>query len=828
MSATPIPSSTQTKIEQLLAQMTLAEKCALLSGLDTWQTVPIPRLGISSLVMTDGPHGVRATPEGGRRVQPATSFPTGFSMAASWDTALIEQVGQALAEETLALGCDVLLGPCVNIIRHPLAGRNFESYAEDPLLAGRIGAAWVRGVQSRGVAASLKHFALNNQENERFRGSSEVDERTMREIYLPQFEYIVKEAHPWTVMCSYNRINGVYASQNETLLRHILKEEWAYDGAVVSDWRAVHSTAEPVRAGLDLEMPGPARWFGELLVEAVLTWQIEPEWIDDAARRVLRLLARVGKLDNQPRPAGALNTPQHQTLARRLAEESITLLKNPTALLPLDSARLGSLAVIGPFADAAAIGGGGSSYLQPPYRVSPLDGLRAVLPASVAIRHEPGCDAYHQPPVLDPALLTPASGEGSGLFGEYFASADFSGTPAVQRVDSRLDYWTVSFAPLESTPRPFSVRWSGTLTPRFSGMHTFRLQNSGACQVFVADREIVANRNDHQSPVEAPPTQAGTLQLQAGQAYPLRIEYICPAGLEHTPLTVYFGYTPLPGEDERLEQAIRAAQTSDAVIVFAGYPEGYESEGYDRPAMSLTGAQDELIARVAAVNPKTVVVLHCGSPVLMPWLDQVNAVLFAGYPGQEGGHALASVLLGLVNPSGKLPVTFPRRLEDTPAYTDFPGSRAVHYGEGIFVGYRHYDYRLVEPLFPFGHGLSYTRFEYTSLDAPARARIGEPVEVRLTVCNSGARRGKETVQVYVHDRQASLARPPRELKAFAKVELEPGESHSLVFHLDERAFALYHPDLRRWLVEPGEFEISAGSSSRDLRLSRRLTLEAGG
>lgn len=828
MSATPIPSSTQTKIEQLLAQMTLAEKCALLSGLDTWQTVPIPRLGISSLVMTDGPHGVRATPEGGRRVQPATSFPTGFSMAASWDTALIEQVGQALAEETLALGCDVLLGPCVNIIRHPLAGRNFESYAEDPLLAGRIGAAWVRGVQSRGVAASLKHFALNNQENERFRGSSEVDERTMREIYLPQFEYIVKEAHPWTVMCSYNRINGVYASQNETLLRHILKEEWAYDGAVVSDWRAVHSTAEPVRAGLDLEMPGPARWFGELLVEAVLTWQIEPEWIDDAARRVLRLLARVGKLDNQPRPAGALNTPQHQTLARRLAEESITLLKNPTALLPLDSARLGSLAVIGPFADAAAIGGGGSSYLQPPYRVSPLDGLRAVLPASVAIRHEPGCDAYHQPPVLDPALLTPANGEGSGLFGEYFASADFSGTPAVQRVDSRLDYWTVSFAPLESTPRPFSVRWSGTLTPRFSGMHTFRLQNSGACQVFVADREIVANRNDHQSPVEAPPTQAGTLQLQAGQAYPLRIEYICPAGLEHTPLTVYFGYTPLPGEDERLEQAIRAAQTSDAVIVFAGYPEGYESEGYDRPAMSLTGAQDELIARVAAVNPKTVVVLHCGSPVLMPWLDQVNAVLFAGYPGQEGGHALASVLLGLVNPSGKLPVTFPRRLEDTPAYTDFPGSRAVHYGEGIFVGYRHYDYRLVEPLFPFGHGLSYTRFEYTSLDAPARARIGEPVEVRLTVCNSGARRGKETVQVYVHDRQASLARPPRELKAFAKVELEPGESHSLVFHLDERAFALYHPDLRRWLVEPGEFEISAGSSSRDLRLSRRLTLEAGG
>ncbi|MEW6649924.1 MAG: glycoside hydrolase family 3 C-terminal domain-containing protein [Chloroflexota bacterium] len=820
----PLTPSVETKIEQLLAQMTLVEKCALLSGLDTWQTVPIPRLGIPSLVMTDGPHGVRATPEGGRKVQPATSFPTGFSMAASWDSGLIEQVGQALAEETLALGCDVLLGPCVNIVRHPLAGRNFEAYSEDPHLSAEIGAAWVRGAQSRGVAASLKHFALNEQETERFRGSSEVDERAMREIYLSQFERIVKQAHPWTVMCAYNRINGVYASQNETLLRRILKKEWAYDGAVISDWRAVHATVEPVRAGLDLEMPGPARWFGELLVEAVLTWQLEPEWIDDAARRVLRLLARVGKLDNQPRPAGSINTPEHQALARRLAEESITLLKNENALLPLDPARLNSLAVIGPFADTAAIGGGGSSYLQPPYRVSPLDGLRAALPASVEIRFEPGCDAYHQPPVLDPALLTPASGEGSGLFGEYFASADFSGAPVLQRVDSRLDYWTVSFAPLEATPRPFSVRWSGMLIPRFSGTHTFRLQNTGSCRVFVGEREIVANANDHQSPVEAPPAQAGILHLQAGQAYPLRVEYVCPAGLDHTPLTVFFGYTPLPGEDERLERAIRAAQTSDAVVIFAGYPEGYESEGYDRPAMSLTGAQDELVARVAAVNANTIVVLHCASPVLMPWINAVKTVLFAGYSGQEGGNALTRLLLGQVNPSGRLPVSFPRRLEDTPAYNTFPGSRKVHYGEGVFVGYRHYDYRQVEPLFPFGHGLSYTIFEYTALDAPARAQIGEAVEVRLTIRNSGGQRGKETVQLYVHDCQASLPRPPRELKAFAKVELEPGESRALVFHLDERAFAFYHPDLHRWLVEPGEFEISAGSSSRDLRLSRSLVL----
>jgi len=322
------------RVENLLKQLTLKEKCALLSGLDTWRTVPIERLGIGSIVMTDGPHGVRATQEGGREYAPATSFPTGVSMAATWNPSLIEAVGAALADETHALGCDILLGPCVNIVRHPTAGRNFESYAEDPYLAGKIGIAWVRGLQKRGVGASLKHYACNNQEDDRFRGSSELDERTLREIYLAQFEMIVKEANPWTVMCSYNRINGVYASQHYFLLEETLKGEWGYDGAVISDWGANHTIFESVQGGLDLEMPGPAKYYGRLLEEAVRNWQIEEADVDEAVRRIVRLVLKAGGVNQEKRPAGSLNTQAHQDLARRTAEESITLLKNEGGILP--------------------------------------------------------------------------------------------------------------------------------------------------------------------------------------------------------------------------------------------------------------------------------------------------------------------------------------------------------------------------------------------------------------------------------------------------------------------------------------------------------------
>ena len=669
--------SFEARIDSLLGQLTLKEKVALLSGVDNWRTFAVERLGIRPVTMTDGPHGVRSTHMAGRLDQPATAMPTGIALASTWNPALVERVGAALGAETRALGCDVLLGPCVNIVRSPLAGRNFETYSEDPYLAGEIATAWVKGVQSQKVGASLKHFACNNQEAERMRGNSVVDERTLREIYLPAFEKTVKSAQPWTVMCSYNRLNGAYASQNRTLLTDILRGEWGFEGAVVSDWGANHSTFESIKAGLDIEMPGPARWYGELLLEAVKNWTVDASVVEQAARRMLRLIARVGKLDDPAAlPAGAWDTPEHRALAREAAGEAIILLKNEGGLLPLEDARLACVAVIGPNAAEAVISGGGSSIVDPLYSVSTLEGLRARLGERVRILHEPGC----------------------------------------------------------------------------------------------------SNQGEED------------------------------------------------GDEAGMARAVAAARQADVAVVCIGMPLLFESEGGDRPHMDLPGRQVELVRRVAQANPRTVVVLTAGAPVSMPWLAEVPAVVHGLYTGQEGGNALAAILCGDVNPSGKLTESLPARLEDTPAYLDYPGGREVFYGEGIFVGYRYYDKRGAAPLFPFGHGLSYTSFEYSGLEVHSSGKMSDPVGVTLSVTNSGARAGQEVVQLYVRDVKSSLPRPVKELKAFAKVALLPGETRAVHFTLDERAFAFYDPARHGWVVEPGEFEILVGSSSRDIRTKSAFQL----
>jgi beta-glucosidase len=813
------------RVEELLGQLTLKEKVALLSGKDIWNTVPIERLGIPSVVMTDGPHGVRASnPETGRVMGPATSFPTGVSMASSWNPELVERVGAALGEETRAMGCDILLGPCVNIVRVPLAGRNFESYSEDPYLAGRIGVAWVKGVQSRQVGASLKHFACNNQEIERFRGSSEVDERTLREIYLPAFETIVKEAQPWTVMCSYNRLNGVYASQNNHLLNEILKGEWGFDGAVVSDWGANHTITESVQGGLDIEMPGPAKYYGWLLVEAVRNRQIDEAAVDSAARRILRTILRSGKLDdpaNSQRERGAVNTPEHQALARELAEESITLLKNDNGVLPLRKDKIKSIAVIGPNAAEARIGGGGSSFLEPPYRVSPLDALKARLGDGVAVGHEPGCDNTIDLPPLKGEII------GHGLKGEYFDNTELAGPPAHERVDKKLQCWWFGASPAPNVPADkFSVRWTSQLTVPDSGVYTFKVMNVGTCRLYVDGRLLIENKLAEAPADHARAAASADVELVGGRVYEFKAEFVKLDSDDFAVVQVMFGAVPGVDQAERIARAVELAKKSDVAIIFGGMPEGYETEGGDRPHMDLPGPQAELIRAVAEANPATIVVLNCGSPVAMPWLADVPAVLEAYYPGQEAGNAVASILLGEVNPSGKLSTTFPKRLEDTPAFINYPGGKKVLYGEGIFVGYRYYDQKDVEPLFPFGFGLSYTTFEYSQLQVPPVSKIGEPVRVSVTVKNSGGVQGKEVVQLYVADKEASLPRPPKELKAFAKVSLQPGESANVSFVLDQRAFAFYDPDQKGWRVEAGEFEILVGSSSQDIRARATANLTA--
>jgi beta-glucosidase len=822
-----MPPSPAQRVEDLLRQMTLKEKASLLSGQDIWNTVPLARLGLPSLTLTDGPHGVRATPEAGRTSGPTTCFPTGVSMAASWNPALVERVGQALGDETRGMGCDILLGPCVNIVRAPLGGRNFESFAEDPYLAGRIGVAYVRGVQSRGVGTSLKHFACNNYEVERDRASSNVDERTLREIYLPAFEAVVKETRPWTVMCAYNRINGVYASQHAHLLNEILKDEWGFEGFVVSDWGANHEVYASLQGGLDLEMPGPAKYYGRLLMDALQRWQIDEAVIDAAVRRILRILLQSGRVDGAV-GGGAVNTPEHQALARELAEEAITLLKNDGNLLPLDGSHLKSIAVIGPNAAEAVIEGGGSSHVDPPYRVSPLDALRARLGETVKLEYAQGGDNFDEPPAILLSWLTLPDGSGPGLKVEMFRNSDLSGDAAMAMAGLRSEMWWWVGAADKPEQDQFSGRMTGRLTVPEHGAYAFDLSHTGTCRVYLDDALLLENT--------APPgvTFYGSFgaatahkELQAGRAYALRLEFVKLPGQEMISFKLAAHLQRKPGEDTRLASAVELARRCDVALVFAGMPEGYETEGSDRPHMRLPGGQDALIEAVAQANPRTIVVLNAGSPVAMPWVDRVAAVVLAYYPGQENGNAVANVLLGQVNPSGKLPVTFPKRLEDNPAFANspYPGAREVNYGEGVFVGYRYYDHKDVAPLFPFGMGLSYTTFEYSNLQVPASVRTGEAVPVSVSVRNSGHVAGKEVVQVYVSDPQSTLPRPPKELRGFAKVALQPGESQTLTFMLDARALSFFDPRRRQWVAEPGAFDVLVGSSSRDIRARATFTLQ---
>ena len=465
-------------------------------------------------------------------------------------------------------------------------------------------------------------------------------------------------------------------------------------------------------------------------------------------------------------------------------------------MLPLQPDSVKSIAVIGPNAADAVIAGGGSSQVEPPYRVSPLEGLRARLGERVAIRYAKGCTNVRDLSMIRASMLKPARGEGSGLLGEYYGTPDFAGKPVIERVDARFRFWRLSFAPLEQTPPAFSVRWSGTLTVPETGTYSLGLSNSGDARITLDGKRVVENCN----PPSADPwpvTKAqAAVRLAAGQAYVIRIEFARPVWLDLPHLQILFGATPTAEEAAAgIAEAVDAARHADAAVIFAGYPDFYEAEGNDRPDMELGGAQDALIRAVAAANPRTVVVLNAGAPVAMPWVDAVPGIVLAYYPGMENGNAVAALLLGEANPSGKLPVTFPARLEDTPAFVNYPGGREVRYGEGVFVGYRHYDARDVTPLFPFGHGLSYTTFAYSELRVPKTTQAGGPVHVSVTVKNTGDRPGKEVVQLYVRDVAASVARPPKELKRFAKIELQPGESQVVGFELDDRALVVLrsHP-----------------------------------
>ncbi len=809
------------RIEALLSQMTLEEKVSMTAGSDMWHSTGVERLGIPPFKMTDGPNGARGSQWQGDLT--SACFPAGVSLAATWNPELIHRVGVALGEETRTKSAHMLLAPTVNIHRSPLGGRNFECYSEDPYLTSRIAVSYIKGVQSQGVSACIKHFVCNDSEFERLSISSEVRERALREIYLIPFEAAVKEADVWAIMGAYNRLNGTHCCEHPYLLSEILKGEWGFQGVVVSDWTATKSTVESANAGLDLEMPGPARFLGKKLLQPVQDGLVSEEIIDDKVRRLLRITLKTGAMDHPEEPEKAVDKPEHRALIREAAGEGIVLLKNEGAVLPLDEGKIKTIAVIGPNARVAQIMGGGSAQVNPHYAVSPLEGIRNRCGDAIQVRYEQGCTNHKGTPLLEADWLTPAEGQGPGLTCEYYNTPDLSGEPVLTQVTRNLRFfWIGEFAP-GVNPGQFSVRLRGTLTVPETGTYTFSLVSAGLSRLYIDGREIVDNWTE-QTPGEAffgagSQEKKGEIDLTAGQAYEIEIRYT--KGDAFLGGLIVGCQPPVIGDP--IERAVQLAAESDVALLFIGTNGDWESEGFDRTDMELPGRQAELVERVAAANPNTIVVLQTGAPVTMGWLDKVPAVLEAWFPGQECGNAIADVLFGDVNPSGKLPTTFPKRLEDNPAYINYPGERGqVFYGEGIFVGYRYYDKKKIEPLFPFGHGLSYTTFAYSNLRIdPAEA--SEEVRISVDVQNTGSRAGKEVVQLYVRDVEASVLRPEKELRGFQKVALEPGEAKTVTFTLDARALAFYDPQQKAWVTEAGEFEVLVGSSSRDIRLQGSFT-----
>jgi beta-glucosidase len=815
------------KIQSLIAQMTLEEKVALLAGADLWHTVPIERLGIPVMKVTDGPNGARGAE--GNSAPTSACFPAGVALAATWNPALVEKIGQALAQEVAAKGAHMLLAPTVNIHRTPLAGRNFECYSEDPYLASRMAVAYINGLQSQGVGACIKHFVCNDQEFERNSISSEVSERALHELYLVPFQTAMREAKPWAVMSSYNKLNGTYCSENSSLLLDILKKEWGFDGLLMSDWNGTYSS-NAAAGGMDLEMPGPARWMGKSVIEDVHSGKLTEEFIDDKVRRVLRTLYRVGVFESPNlKPEQSIDRPEHRALIRQAGSEAIVLLKN-NGILPVEMSKVQSIAVIGALAAKPTLFGGGSASVTPHYSVSPLAAIRQCAQAhpQLKVEYTLGTPIDRRTPSLDMSCVQSPDGLPGRLAIEYFATSDFSGSPLAYQIADRSQIeWSDNFLK-SANPQQFSARLTGKFIAPETGRYTFSLFGNGSSRLLLDGRVIVDRWSDRQVGDSDPWSSGeslGAIDLQQGQEIQLTIEHTWQ-GSNPWRFT-HIGCLP-PQPADPISTAESLARSCDVAIVFAGLTSEWESEGFDRADMDLPAEQNELIARVAAANPNTIVVLSCGAPLNMPWLDRVAGVFHAWYLGQETGNAMADVIFGEVNPSGKLPTTFPKRLQDNPAFINYPGENGrVHYGEGLFVGYRYYDKKEIEPLFPFGYGLSYTTFVYRNLTLNANQfGTGDEIKITLEVENSGKRAGAEIVQCYVRDIESRLVRPEKELKAFVRVFLQPGEGKQVSLTLNRDSLAYYDDKTKAWVADPGDFEILIGSSSRDIRLRAQFNWTA--
>ncbi|MDI9584056.1 MAG: glycoside hydrolase family 3 C-terminal domain-containing protein [Acidobacteriota bacterium] len=813
------------RVNDLLQRLTLEEKLELLGGTG-FATKAIERLDLPPMAMCDGPIGVRGG-EGGTQ-GPATAFPCGIAMAATWDPAIVQRIGEAIGREVQnkGIGASVILGPCVNIHRTPQGGRNGESYSEDPHLAARMAVAYVRGVQSTGAAACVKHYACNNQEYERGTINVRVDERALREIYLPAFQAAVEEADAWCVMNAYNKVNGPYCSANSYLLNDVLKGDFGFDGCVMTDWGAAHNSLGVALGGTDLEMPTGAHMNPARLLPLIEGGKVSREIIDDKVRRILRTVVRVGLLDGPKEPDNSIvNCQAHRDLVREAGARAIVLLKNEGNVLPLDAAALRSIAVIGPNAAENRLGMGGSGYVYSTSNTHALDCIKARVGENVTVNYARGGTSGDETlPAIPSELLSPAGGGPGehGLKAEYFANQSLEGQPALVRTDASVDFDWGGNGPGGGLPSDhFSVRWTGTFTPAVSGEYFLGIASDDGSRLFLDGKQIAATWRDHA--VEA---ERAKVALEAGRGYEIRLEYYENTGLASMTLGMLEPGVDLE-KDPAIEAAVQAAAKSDVAVVVAGLSASHESEGRDRDNLELPGNQAALIKAVAAANPKTVVVLSNGTPLMMAdWIEQVPAVLEAWYLGEGGGLAVTDVLFGDVNPSGKLPDTLAVRREDYPDSGNYPGGGGVvDYAEGIYVGYRHFDKNGVEPLYPFGFGLSYTTFEYSDLGiTPGTLQAGGKASVSLTVRNTGTRAGEEVVQVYVHDPAPRIDKPVRELKGFTRVALEPGEAKRVTLELGPDALAYCDVPGKQWRADAGTYELQVGASSRDIRLRGNVVL----
>jgi beta-glucosidase len=814
----------------LVSRLSLEQKVRLLTGADSWVLHGESAVGLRPMVLSDGPAGVRGTRFDS--ADPSTSLPSPIGLAATWDERLVQEVTRALGREARSKGIDVILGPTVNIVRTPLNGRGFECFSEDPLLTSRIAVAYVRGVQSAGVGATVKHYVANDSETERRTYDARVTEQVLRELYLPPFEACVAEADVFLVMAAYNSVNGAFMSENLTLLRDLLKTEWGFRGVVVSDWSATSTTVASATAGLDLVMPGPDGPWGEHLVAAVRAGTVPEAEVDDKVSRLLGLARRVGALDGAGHPDGshvgvasAAPALVDSRLLREVTARSFVLLTNPRGLLPLEGGKVRKVALIGPNAIDPQTQGGGSVRVLPAVRTDLAKSLRAAFGSAATVSVHQGCltSATTAAPA-EGSLRDPVSGE-EGLRVEV-RTADHAVVHDAHFSRSAVTWW-------DGLPEAVHLPGSVVLLraryrPEVDGPHVLGVSGVGLLRVSV-DGSVLAEATNlpPRDVVEAlsrPPELRVPLQLKAGREVEVSFEHGPNArGHQAGFAAMRLGITPRVEDESLLDEAVQAAAEADVAVVVVGSPDGTESEGYDRETMVLPGRQDELVRRVAAANPSTVVVVNSGMPVLMPWAAEVAAIIQVWFPGQAFGDALADVLVGAGEPGGRLPVSVPRAEADSPVLSAHPQAGALTYGEGLLVGYRGYDRNGAEPLFCFGHGLGYTDWTYESFTpAPEAIAAGEDLEVLVTVRNTGRRAGREVVQVYLEGPDDDPGRPVRILSGFATVDAGAGEQAEARITVPGRSFARFDVARREWASHPGTYTLRAGRSSRDLRLNTQV------